>query len=281
MTGAAAVVDRCANGLAWRECGDGAPIVFLHGLGGTRTSWGPQLRALGGTFRCIAWDMPGYGGSDPVTPLTYPAITQRLVDLLDVLDLPRVDVVGLSFGGMHALHLAIAHPDRVRRIVLADTSPAFGMDGTSREDWTRARLATIDGGGVPADIADAVIDAITATPLAGEIRAETIESFGRIGADGFRAAVECLPDNDVRADLHRIDHQTLVIVGELDAETPPSYAKVLHDGLAHSTLHVLAGAGHLTPAEAPEEFNRLVADFLTSDTATAASVAATREGTTP
>ena len=269
MTQRVGVVDRVAAGIAWRDCGpanaDTPPIVFLHGLGGTRESWGPQLDAFGATRRCIAWDMPGYGASDPVAPLTYPAIVQRLVDLLDLLALERVDLVGLSFGGMHALHTVLAHPGRIRRLVLADTSPAFGMDGTRREDWVAARLAPIEAGRTPADIAPDVLDAITATPLTGDIRAETIAGFARIGADGFRAAVRCLPDNDVRAELHRITAPTLVIVGALDAETPPSYAEALHRGIAGSTLRVVDGAGHLTPAEAPDAFNALVAEFLAPD----------------
>jgi 3-oxoadipate enol-lactonase len=257
--------DRQAGGLSWRECGTGAPVVFLHGLGGTRRSWGPQLRALGDRFRCVAWDMPGYGDAEPLPSLTYPAIADRLVDLFDAIDETEVDLVGLSFGGMHALHTALAHPERVRRMVLADTSPAFGMDGTRREEWIASRLAALDGDGVPADVAETVVDTLTALALSDEIRAETVGAFSHITADGFRAAVHCLPDNDVRAELHRIEQPTLVVVGELDRETPVSYSEVLADGLAHADLRVIAGAGHLTPAEAPDEFNRLVADFLTAD----------------
>lgn len=262
VTDVAPVSDHQRAGLAWREAGDGAPVVFLHGLGGTRTSWGPQLRGLSERFRCIAWDMPGYGDSDPITPLTYPGIAHRLVDLIDEIDVARVDLVGLSFGGMHALHTALAAPERIRRIVLADSSPAFGMDGTTRTAWMRSRLEPIEHGGVPADGAEFVVDLITATPLAGAIRTETIESFSRIGAAGFRAAVECLPDHDVRGELHRIEHPVCVIVGELDEETPASYAQVLVDGLPNAELHILDGVGHLSPAEAPDRFNAIVSDFL-------------------
>jgi pimeloyl-ACP methyl ester carboxylesterase len=165
---------------------------------------------------------------------------------------------------MHALHTALAHPERIRRMVLADTSPAFGMDGTRRDEWIAARLAPLEAGGIPADGAESVVDAITAVALTGEIRAETIGAFSDIPAEGFRAAVECLPDNDVRADLHRIGHPTLVVVGELDRETPVSYSEVLAEGLGNGELRVIGGAGHLTPAEAPDEFNDLVADFLTA-----------------
>lgn len=258
----AQTLDRYAAGLGWREAGAGQPVVFLHGLGGSRISWGPQLEQLSAQFRCIAWDMPGYGVSEPLVPLTYPGIASRLINLLDELELEQVDLVGLSFGGMHALHTALLAPQRIRRLVLADTSPAFGMDGTTKQEWMQSRLAPIEQGGTPADGAERVVDLITAIRLTGQIRQDTIASFGRIPVDGFRAAVRCLPDNDVRADLHRIEHPSCVIVGENDAETPPAYAKTLADGLPNSELHIIAEAGHLTPAETPEQFNQLVEQFL-------------------
>lgn len=255
--------DHTGGPIAWRESGDGSPVVFLHGLGGTRTSWGPQLRGLSDSFRCIAWDMPGYGDSAPLRHLTYAGIADALVGLLDKLGIECVDLVGLSFGGMHALHTAINHPDRVKRMVLADTSPAFGMDGTAREEWQQARLAPIDRGEHPADAAEVVVGSITAGPLAPDIHRETIDAFSAISPEGFRAAVECLPSNDVRAELGAIKHQSLVIVGELDRETPVTYAQVLATDLPHARLEIIPGVGHLAPAEAPSRFNLLVADFLT------------------
>jgi 3-oxoadipate enol-lactonase len=257
--------DHAGSTIAWREAGRGNPVVFLHGLGGSREAWGPQLRGLSDQFRCIAWDMPGYGDSAPLIPLTYRAIADRLVGLLDELQIERADLVGLSFGGMHALHTAIHHPDRVGRLVLADTSPAFGMDGTTVAEWTSARLAPIEAGATPADLAGPVIDAITAVTLSGQVRTETLAAFARIPTEGFTAAVRCLPTNDVRDQLAVISHPALVVVGELDTETPPAYAKTLADGLPNSELHVLPGVGHLSPAEAPDAFNELVASFLSTD----------------
>lgn len=256
------VTDRTGRSVAWREAGTGPPVVFLHGLGGSREAWGPQLRALSDRYRCIAWDMPGYGASPAISPLTYTAIAARLVDLLDELAIERADLVGLSFGGMHALHTAIGHADRVGCLVLADTSPAFGMNGTTVEEWTAARLEPIRSGATPGDLGPRVIDAITATPLTGRVREETLAAFARIPTEGFTAAVNCLPTNDIRDRLVEIENPALVVVGELDEETPPAYAKVLADGLPDSELRVIPGVGHLTPSEAPETFNRLVADFL-------------------
>ncbi len=261
------MIDHDQSPIAWREAGAGPPVVFLHGLGGSRTAWGPQLRGLTDRFRCIAWDMPGYGASAPLAPLTLPAIADQLASLLDTLRIETADLVGLSFGGMSALHAAIRHPRRVRRLVLAGTSPAFGLDGTSPQAWRAARLAPLDGGLQPADFAGDVLDMVTAKALGGSIRAELLEAFARITAAGFRAAVECLTNHNVLADLNTIAQPALVIVGSADRETPLAYAETLAAGLPSSTLAVLDGVGHLSPAEAPEQFNQLIGDFLSHNEA--------------
>ena len=155
------------DGLAWREVGplshntDHLPILFLHGLGGSRIAWDAQLTELGNDFRCIAWDMPGYGESDPLTPLTFPGIAAEACRLLDLLEIERAHIVGLSFGGQQALYLALDHPDRVARLVLADTSSEFGADGTNVKEWKQLRLTALDAGKTPADLAEAIIDGIT------------------------------------------------------------------------------------------------------------------------
>ncbi len=256
------MIDRDSHPVSWREAGTGPPVIFLHGLGGTRTAWDPQLGGLADRFRCIAWDMPGYGASAPLAELTFPAIADSLAGLLDTLELEVADLVGLSFGGMHALHTAIHHPRRVRSLVLADTSPAFGLDGTTAQEWQAARLAPLDRGLAPVDFAGDVLDAICARTLEQPVREQLVASFGRISAAGFRAAIECLVHHDVRGALPGIGCPALVIVGEADRETPPSYAESLTEGLPDSTLEVIEGAGHLTPSEAPETFNRLIGEFL-------------------
>jgi 3-oxoadipate enol-lactonase len=237
-------------------------VVFLHGLGGSRTAWDPQLLGLGHRFRCVAWDLPGYGRSRPLPTLTFSAIADAVAGLLDELGTDRAHLVGESFGGMHALHTAIRPPDRVDRLVLTNTSPAFGLDGTRADDWKRARLAPLDAGARPAEIAPTVLGAIAGPGLTGPAMAARVAAFGRIPADALRAAVHCLPDHDVRSELAAITAPALVIAGELDAETPVDYARVLVDGLVDARLEVLDGVGHLAASEDPGRFNRLVASFL-------------------
>ena len=248
--------------LAWRETGDGEPVVFLHGLGGSRTSWQPQLAGLSGAFRCLAWDMPGYGASTPLTPLTFAAIADAVARLLDAAAVERAHLVGESFGGMHALHAALRHPDRVGRLVLANTSGAFGLDGTDPDAWRAARLAPLDAGLTPADVAEDVLSAIAGPGLSPDLLAMRVAGFARIPSAGLRAAVECLPTHNLLDRLGEIGAPALVIAGELDAETPVAYSRLLAAGLATAELKILDGVGHLAVTEAPRTVNRLIRGFL-------------------
>lgn len=261
------MIDRDVHPIAWREAGraDSDVVVFLHGLGMTRTGWEPQLADLSDEWRCVAWDMPGYGASAaPSEPLTFEYVADAIVGLLGALETEFAHLVGLSFGGMHALHAALRHPDRVRSLSLVDTSPAFGLDGvTTRDGWVAARLDALDGGASVADISPRVIDAISAPGFEGPNRAAAIDSMNRISEAGLRAAVHLLPDHDVRDRLAEIDSPTLVVVGEHDEETPPSYAAALAAGIPGTVRHeIVPGAGHLTPLEAPATFNQILRSFL-------------------
>lgn len=250
------------DSIAWREAGDGDVVLFLHGLGGSRTAWEPQLEALSDKWRCVAWDMPGYGASPSLSPLTFEAIADAVAELLDRLEVESAHLCGLSFGGHHALHTALRHPARVRSLVLADTSAVFGADGTDPDEWRRERTEMIDAGLLLADIAAPVIESITAPGFAGIERARTIAAFNRVPAAGFRAACQLLPTHDVRHRLGEITVPTLVIVGELDEETPPAYSEELHAVIADSRFEIISGVGHISPAEAPNAFNALIRNFL-------------------
>jgi len=257
-------VDFCGE-IAWREAGTGPEtIVFLHGLALTRTSWDPQLVALADRFRCVAWDMPGYGASAPMPDLTFEVIADHVVQLLDRLEVAKAHLVGLSFGGMHALHTALRHPARVDRMVLFATSPAFGLDGTDADEWRRKRLDPLDRGLTPADIAFDVLTAVGGPGIGSGELDEMTASMARISAAGLRAAVACLPSHDVRGRLGEIRAPTLVVVGELDRETPVPYSELLAGSMPDAHLEVLPGIGHLAPVEAPATTTELIRSHLTA-----------------
>lgn len=256
-------VDVDTGPIAWREAGSGDPVLFLHGLGGSRTAWEPQLADLSDRWRCIAWDLPGYGASAPLPEHTFPAVADAVARLLDTLGADRVPLVGLSLGGMHALHTALRHPDRVLALALLATSPAFALDGTTdAAEWMALRLDPLDRGVTPAEMAPGVLRAVAGSEASDTVIAQAAAAMSRIPPDGLRAAVRCLPTHDVRARLRDIRQPTLVVVGELDSETPISYARHLTDHIPSARLAVVPGAGHLVNLEAPGPVNGLLRSFL-------------------
>jgi 3-oxoadipate enol-lactonase len=258
--------DHDARPVAWREAGPagGVLVVLLHGLGGSRIAWEPQLASLAaGGYRAAAWDMPGYGASAPPPQWTFDALATAAATWIKDFGVGAAHVVGLSMGGMVALHLALAEPALTRSLVLCDTSPAFGFDGSTTADaWVEARLAPIRRGETPASIAAGAIGSIMA-PGATAVE-EATEAMARIDPEAFEGAVRCLPSHDVRDRLTEIAAPTLVVVGELDRETPPTFARHLADHIPASRYVEIAGAGHISNLERPVQFNTAMLDFLTT-----------------
>ena len=250
-----------ASPIAWREAGEGETILFLHGLGMTRTGWDAQLEALADGHRCVAWDMPGYGASEPLAELSLEAAADAAARLIDELG-GQAHVVGLSMGGMVGLQIALRHPGRVRSLALVDTSPAFGLDGTDPDAWRAARLAPLDAGARVEEFAEPVLRSVMAPDPDPAAVAAAVASMLRVPVSGLRQSIAALPAHDVRERLGGIAAPTLVVVGELDEETPPSYAEALAVGIPGARLAVIPGAGHLTPFEAPDALSALLRDHV-------------------
>ena len=255
---------------AWREAGSGELVVLLHGLGGSRISWEPQLAALGSTHRVAAWDLPGYGASAPLPgeSVTFPALAHAATDWIAALqrssanpDSP-VHVVGISMGAMIAQYLAAWHPECVRSLTLLSTSPAFGLDGTSPNKWQAARLAPLAAGQQPADFAERVLRTLAGPNIDEAALAGQQRAMSRISGPALQRSIECLITHDSRPLLAGITAPTLVMVGDLDKETPVAYAHVLSEGIPHAWLQIVEGAGHLLNIEAADVVNAAIARHL-------------------
>lgn len=258
-------VDIDRRPIAWREAGPagGHIVALLHGLWGSRTAWDPQLDALGEAgYHATAWDMPGYGESDPVDVLSFPQLADAAAGWLEEMG-SSAHLVGASIGGMVALHLAVRHPSLVRSLTLADTCPAFALDGDSSvRAWLDERLAPLRAGRAPADLATEQIARLVSSAASDGARSAGVAAMSRVSATGLEAALHCLPTHDVEAQLADIRCPTLVIVGVHDAENPPAAARRLAARIAGSRLVVLDDCGALPNLEQPEAFNRLVLEHL-------------------
>jgi len=254
------------GGYAWRECGEGETVVLLHGLGGSRIAWDAQIASLSAHWRVAAWDMPGYGAAAPLPdePLTFPALADTAAGWIRTLGAGCVHVVGISMGGMVAQYLAAWHPERVRSLALLSSSPKFGMDGTTAKSWRAGRLAPLDAGWEPVEFAERVLRGIGGPNITSAAYESQRAAMARVTGRALRRSIDCLVTHDATALLPTITAPTLVMVGELDKETPLLYSQYLVDHLPNARLEVVPGVGHLLNAEAPDQVNRLLAEHFTA-----------------
>jgi pimeloyl-ACP methyl ester carboxylesterase len=241
--------------MAWRSSGsaDAPPAVFIHGLGGSRLSWEPQLDGLADVRQCLACDLPGYGRSAGL-PGPLPKLASLIADWIARLGRGPADVAGLSFGGMVAQHLALNHPAAVRTLALLDTSPAFGFDGvTTPEEWLATRVSPAPGAAAPDT--DRIIAGIVGADCPGEVRDAAAAIMREVPAATLAASCRALVRHDTRDRLPQVSAPTLVMVGAEDTETPESYARAIAERIPGARLVVVPGAGHLLNVEAPEVVN--------------------------
>ena len=248
----------------WQSGADmvGPPVLCLHGIGGDRTSFADQLGQLGGR-RVIAWNMPGYGGSDPLMQMDFAALSGAVVALLDALGIATVHLVGQSIGGMIAQEVAIRSSDRVASLGLIATTPAFGgRDDSFRQAFVTARLGPLDAGADMATLAQQAIPAIIGPAASAEMRQLAIAAMGRIDETAFRQVVSCLVTFNRRADQHRISQPCCLIAGSHDTNSPARVMAKMADGLANATFHIVDQAGHLVNSERPETVNAILTAFF-------------------
>ncbi len=247
----------------FKEAGAGEPVVFLHGIGGNRHAFDAQLAELSPRYRCISWDMPGYGGSPSMGEMTFAGLGDALAGLLDHLDLTSAHLVGHSMGGMIAQTFALAEPGRVRSLVLAQTTARFGKPGS---DWQKrfldARLKPLEDGGTPADFARELITGMFGDPSRTEAIDQAVATMSPLPADVYRQALTCLVGFDLQGSLAEIRVPTLCLAAELDETAPSRTVEKMAAALPAGRYACLPGAGHLAYVEAPSAFSRAVDEFL-------------------
>jgi 3-oxoadipate enol-lactonase len=242
--------------------GDGPAVLLAHALGCDHRMWDALGSRLAARHRVIAVDLRGHGSS-PVQPRPYTlsAMADDACAVLEKLGIARTHWVGLSMGGMVGQAFALRHPGRLDRLVLANTTSAYGPDGQAL--W-RERMKHVREGGLGA-IRDAVAQRYFSAAFAvrhPETVSAVMDRFLETPAEGYLACCEAIAALDHSGDLPRIRSKTLVIAGEADAGTPVAMSREIVSNVPGARLAVIPGAAHLSVAEKPDEFAALVMGFL-------------------
>jgi 3-oxoadipate enol-lactonase len=246
------------------EHGAGKPLLLLHSLLADRSVFDRVVPVLAHSRRIIVPDLPGFGGSSSAGS-TIDGIADRLAGLFDAMSLGGdTDVLGNGLGGFIASTLAIRHGGRFDRLVLAGTGIGFSDQGRASFHVMAERVRGHGMEGV-VDIAMKRLfpDAfLAANP---SILAERRAGLVKTNPAFFAQACEALAGLDLRDQMHAIRNPTLVVVGELDAATPPAMAHELTAAIADATLVELPGIGHAPMAQAPDAFIAAISGFLSID----------------
>jgi 3-oxoadipate enol-lactonase len=247
---------------SYKEAGSGPVVLFLHGLGGNRHAFDAQLDTLSKDYRCISWDTPGYGGSTPITEMTFDVLAKCVDNLLQALAVTPYAVVGHSMGGMIA-QTWLRAGGQCEKLVLAQTSAQFGKPGSRwNDEFLAARLQPLDEGRTPADFARALIRSMFFDVNKQAAIEQGISTMSPLPAEVYRQVINCLITFDESVHLANIDIPTLCLAATADRTAPPKGIEQMSEAIPHAVYRCLEQAGHLAYIETPAAFSQAIKEFL-------------------
>jgi 3-oxoadipate enol-lactonase len=239
--------------------GEGPALVLAHGGGGSHLSWWQNVPVLARRFRCVTFDHRGFGASRELAEGPGPnAFVEDLRQLLDHLGIQRAALAGQSMGGWTVLGFAAAYPDRVSALMLCDTHGGMDDPEVIRElaklrDLTKGSLANVLTRAYAADFP-------TRDPvrhfLYQQISGLNTHVPANLIPELLKLKTRFQPIVDWRI-------PTTLLVGAEDALIPPSVVEVMAHRIPQAHFIKVAGAGHSVYFEKPDDFNRMLTDFLT------------------
>lgn len=258
----------------WQSGSVGDAVILIHGLGGCIENWITNINVLGEHYRVFACDLVGFGRSEkkdvPYTPEYFSSFVNAFIRSMDI---EHAHLIGNSMGGAIAMQVAIDTPDRVDKLILAN-SAGFGKDVTflfrltslpilgeflsrpSRSGTERLiKECVFDEELVTDDVIDMYyeLDCLPGTQKSLLATLRSVMGVRGVKEKMYRTFLD---------DMSRITADSLIIWGEDDRILPVKHAYVGHEGIRNSRLHIYNQCGHLPQFEKPDEFNQLVMEFL-------------------
>jgi 3-oxoadipate enol-lactonase len=242
--------------------GEGRDLVLLHSLLADRHAFDPVLPNLAAKHRVTLFNLPGFHRSQPAMLALMDAYLAVIEDGFDEFSVARDSVlIGNGFGGTVALAFALAHPERISKLVVSDAAAGFPQEG--RDAFAVMAQKVADGGlGSIAEIAAKRVF----SPAYLAAHPEKIEERKKVlmGIDpkAFQAACKILQETDLVPMLHHMKVPTLVVCGEFDQATPPALNKQIVEKIPGAKYSELPGCGHCPPLEQPDQFLAAIKEFV-------------------
>ena len=234
-------------------------LVLSNSLGTNLSLWDPQASVFAKAFRLLRYDSRGHGRtSATLGEYTVETLGRDVLQLLDALNLDRVNFCGLSIGGMTGMWLAVNAPQRLSKLVLSNSAPKIGkLDPWNqriklvRESGTRAVAQPVVEKWFTSEFRTKHPDQIT----------KTRHMIETTSTDGYAGSCAAVRDFDFWENVPAIRAQTLVIAGTHDQSVPPSDAQKLANQIPGARYLELSAA-HISNVEAAARFTDEVSEFL-------------------
>ena len=255
--------------LAFEDRGDGPVVVLVHGHPFDRSMWEPQQEPLERLFRVLAPDLRGYGESS-ATPgtVTMRELAGDVEALLDELEIDSAAVVGLSMGGLVAMELVIADPDRWWALGLVATTAEPVTEAERRERLAMAETLEAEG---MEPLADSMAGRLFGSACPQQVVGRVVRMMRDNNPQGAAAALRGRARRpEYRPDLAALELPAFVCVGTADTWSTRAVTDALVNGLADPRLLSLPEVGHLPNLESPDVFNLELVRFLQASYATRA-----------
>lgn len=248
--------------------GDGFPLFLCYGLGGNTSEWHPQIPAFSAKYRLILWDPRGHGKSDSPRERDKYSLDVSAGDLLGLMQHLKIEkayVGGLSMGGGTSTRFALAHPERVKALLIIDSASASGKPISHEMRAMREKtieLALHQGMEAVARYSMEANPNIAGRAKQGPEAVKGImDMYLSLDATGYAHSVWSLINApSLSSRLSEIKTPTLVLVGEDDPALQA--ARFTHQQISGSRFVVIPKAGHLSNLDQPVLFNEEVLRFL-------------------
>ena len=251
--------DGCS--LHYEEYGQGPPLLLLHGLGSSCRDWEYQIPVLAEQYRVIAMDMRGHGRSDkPRERYSIRGFTGDVEALIEHLNLGPVHVVGLSMGGMIGFQLAVDQPHLLKSLCIVNSAPQVKVQNANdvwqyAKRWALARLVSMQ------TLGKALGQNLFPKPEQTDLRHKIAARWAENDKRAYLASFDAIVGWGVQHKLARITCPTLIISADRDY-TPVALKEAYVKLIPNAKLVVIKDSRHATPLDQPQEFNRVVQEFI-------------------
>lgn len=244
------------------------PLLLIHGLTGNRTTMYPIRDMFKDDYRVITIDTRGHGESTRPKEYTIDDHAKDIHEIIKELNLEKVDVLGYSMGSYIALRAAEVKSDDINNLVLVCTKPNGKTSSVARLlkeadlDITQVTQEEMMGVIMKASLAPDSYEKVVNGELDIEEFLNGDGSQEELNEEEKAAEDASLANFDNSKDYDKVTCKTLVIGGEYDGINPPELGREVADGIPDAKFELIENAGHLAVAEQPEEFERVIKDFL-------------------